>query len=63
MGLPRGQHRASTKPPKPEAAARFRDCLLALYSDTPPTPEELARIEREAQAAPYRGTRQGELKV
>lgn len=54
MGLPRGHLRASTKPPKPEAAARFRECLRVLYSETPPTLEELARIEREAQAAPYR---------
>ena len=63
MGLPRGHLRASTKPPKPAAAARFRECLRLLSSDTPPTPEELARIEREAREAPYRGKRQGELPV
>lgn len=63
MGLPRGQHRASRKPPKPEAAARYRECLRVLYSAATPTPEELARIEHAAQEAPYRGKRQGELPV
>lgn len=54
MGLPRGQHRALDKPPKPEAAARFRECLRVLETQQPLSPEEMARIEREAQAAPYR---------
>ena len=54
MGLPRGHDRASTRPPKPAAAERFRECLRTLASEVQPTPEELARIEREAQAAPYR---------
>ena len=54
MGLPRGHDRASTRPPKPAAAERFRECLQALASEVKPTPEELARIERAAQAAPYR---------
>lgn len=42
------------KPPKPEAAARFRECLRVLEAQQPLSPEELARIQREAQAAPYR---------
>lgn len=62
MGLPRGQHRAGNKPPKPAAAERFRACLQALASEAKPTPEELARIEREAREAPYR-RRQLELPV
>ena len=62
MGLPRGHDRASTRPPKPAAAERFRECLRLLASDVQPTPEELARIEREAREAPYR-RRQMELPV
>lgn len=61
MGLPRGQHRAGNKPPKPEAAKRYAECLRLLYSGETPAPEELARIEREAREAPYRDGRQGEL--
>lgn len=62
MGLPRGHHRATTRPPKRAAAVHFRECLQALASDAKPTPEELARIEREAREAPYR-RRQMELPV
>jgi len=62
MALPRGHDRASTRPPKPAAAERFRACLQALASEVKPTPEELARIEREAREAPYR-RRQMELPV
>ena len=54
MGLPRGQHRAGNKPPKPAAAERYRECLRVLEAQVQLSPEELARIEREAQAAPYR---------
>lgn len=54
MGLPRGQHRAGNKPREAAAAERFRECLRLLASDVQPTPEELARIEREAREAPYR---------
>lgn len=62
MGLTRGQHRATNTPPKPEAAKRYAECLRLLYSGQTPTPEELARIEREAREAPYR-RRQMELPV
>ncbi|WP_297170091.1 hypothetical protein [Thermomonas sp.] len=62
MVKPRGQYRAGHKPPRQEAAARYAECLRRLYSTVQPTREELARIEREAQAAPYRN-RQGELPV
>ena len=38
-------------------------CLQLLHAGTVATPEQAAAIERTAQQAPYRGKRQGELKV
>ncbi len=54
-------HRAGRQRVKPAAAARFAQCLQALYSVETPTPEQLAEIQRKAQLAPYRGHPQGEL--
>lgn len=51
-----------TAPPSPRAADRYAECLRLLHAAVPPTREQLAKIERAAQAAPYR-KRQGELDV
>lgn len=63
MVKPRGQYRAGHKPPRPEAAARYAECLRLLHSPQALTSEQLAKIERTAQSAPYRNRRQGELDV
>lgn len=51
-----------TAPPSPRAADRYAECLRLLHAAVPPTREQLAKIERAAQAAPY-CRRQWELDV
>lgn len=59
----RRQHRATHTPPKPAAVKHYLACLQLLHAGTVATPEQAAAIERTAQQAPYRGKRQGELKI
>jgi hypothetical protein len=50
---PRRRKAHHYRPPRPDAAARFRECIRLLDADLNPTREELERIERIAQQAPY----------